>query len=75
MESAPLPLARTYARKAAFEAQKAEINRTSFETAREQHELAAGEFANARNATHDREVRLLWKNHTQTLTFPRLFVS
>jgi hypothetical protein len=55
MESAPLPLARTYARKAAVEAQKAEINRTSFDTAREQHELAAGEFAKARDGTHDQE--------------------
>lgn len=53
-----MPLARTYARKAAVEAQKAEANRTSFDTAKEQHELAAGEFANARRGTHDREACL-----------------
>lgn len=56
MENAPLTTARNFARKAALEAQKAEINRTSFETAKEQHELAAGEFANARKGTHDQEV-------------------
>lgn len=76
MESAPLPLARTYARKAAIEAQKAEINRTSFETAREQHELAAGEFANARKGTHDQEAGLVLRTYCGTLTFSyRLFAS
>jgi len=51
-----LRLAHTYARKAYVEAQKAEIKRTSLEPAREQHELAAGEFANARKGTTDLEV-------------------
>jgi hypothetical protein len=58
MESAPLQLAHTYARKAAIEAQKAEIKRTSFGPAREQHELAAREFAKARKGTNDQEVSL-----------------
>lgn len=56
MENAPLTTARAFARKAALEAQKAEINQTSFETAKEQHELAAGEFANARKGTYNQEV-------------------
>ncbi|TID14706.1 hypothetical protein E2P81_ATG08661 [Venturia nashicola] len=60
MENAPLTTARTFARKAALEAQKADLNRTSFESAKEQHELAAGEFANARKETHDQEaIRIL----------------
>ncbi|QDS74800.1 hypothetical protein FKW77_002186 [Venturia effusa] len=60
MENAPLTVARTFARKAALEAQKADINRTSFDTAKEQHELAAAEFANARTGTHDQEaIRIL----------------
>jgi hypothetical protein len=53
MENAPLTLAHSHARNAAYETYKANTSAASAE-----HEQAAGEFAKAAATTHDNEVSI-----------------
>ena len=55
MDAAPLTAAHSHARTAAQETQKA---KPDYKVAKEEHELAAGEFATARGGTEDSEVHV-----------------